>query len=57
MGTRYFVKFIGDKHVTVALAHNTEEAQTLIRNQFEETTENFYRWVQANTQPLNMPVR
>ncbi len=53
MGTKYFVKFIGDKHVTVAVARNEEEAQTLSRNHFEETTETFYNWVRSNTQPLS----
>jgi len=52
METRYFVKFIGDKHVTVAIAHNVNEAQTLIRNQFEETTQTFYHWVRSHTSKI-----
>ncbi len=49
METRYFVKFIGDKHVTLAVARSVNEAQVLIRNQFEETTAEFYSWVQSQT--------
>jgi hypothetical protein len=53
MDTRYFVKFIGDKHVTLAVARSNSEAETLIRNQFEETTPEFYRWVQAQTKQIH----
>jgi len=49
METRYFVKFIGDKHVTLAKAQTRAQAETLKSNQFEETTAQFYRWVQAQT--------
>ncbi|MEM6282731.1 MAG: hypothetical protein AAF787_11100 [Chloroflexota bacterium] len=49
METRYFVKFIGDKHVTIAKAHNVAEAAVLIDNQYEETTEFFYNWVRQQT--------
>ena len=53
MDTRYFVKFIGDKHVTLAVANSNNEAETLIRNQFEETTPEFYSWVQSHPQKLH----
>lgn len=52
METRYFVKFIGDKHVTIATAHNESEADTLVVNQFEETTETFFEWVKSQTQRI-----
>ncbi len=51
METRYFVKFVGEKHVTVAKARNTQDVETLLRNQYEETTEIFYNWVRENTAP------
>ena len=49
METRYFVKFIGDTFVTVAKAQDAAEAQTLIDNQYEETTDDFYDWVRSIT--------
>ncbi|MEM9952608.1 MAG: hypothetical protein AAF846_13465 [Chloroflexota bacterium] len=53
METRYFVKFIGDKHVTLAVASNTQEAETLKHNKFEETTQHFYQWVQSQTRKIS----
>lgn len=53
MESRYFVKFIGDKHVTVAIANSSEEANTLKHNQFEETTQSFYQWVQNQTRKVS----
>lgn len=50
METRYFVKFIGDKNVTLAVARNQNEAAVLQQNQFEETSQSFFSWVQAKTQ-------
>ena len=47
---RYFVKFIGTKNVTLAIAQNQDEATVLATNQFEETTQSFYTWVQNQTQ-------
>lgn len=52
METRYFVKFIGDQYVTLAVAHNDNEAAILLDNQFEPTTEEFYRWLQAQTKQI-----
>ncbi len=52
METRYFVKFVGDKHVTLAVARNRTEASMLKSNQFEETTQTFYQWVQSKTQQI-----
>ena len=52
MQIRYFVKFIGDKFVTLAKAHDDAEASTLIHNQYEETTESFYNWVRTQTAQL-----
>lgn len=57
METRYFVKFIGDKNVTLAIAYSQDEATTLKRNQFEETTENFYKWVQSQTQRIGFAAK
>lgn len=53
METRYFLKFIGDKHVTLAVAHTNNEAELLIHNQFEETTAEFYAWVRSQTTKLS----
>ncbi len=53
MDTRYFVKFIGDKHVTVALAKTASEAKALQNNQFEETTAEFYNWVREKTRKIS----
>jgi hypothetical protein len=50
METRYFVKFIGEKHVTIAKAKSPNEVETLRRNHYEETTHTFYSWVYQNTQ-------
>lgn len=55
MQTRYFVKFIGDKHVTVAKAQNPYQAEILLNNQYEETTLAFYTWVQQNTRQVGQP--
>jgi hypothetical protein len=52
METRYFVKFIGDKHVTIAKAATQNETEILRRNQYEETTENFYQWLSQNTRRI-----
>ncbi|MGB7340580.1 MAG: hypothetical protein WBC91_16910 [Phototrophicaceae bacterium] len=52
MENRYFVKFIGTKNVTLAVARNQDEAVVLQRNQFEETTQSFYSWVQSQTQTI-----
>lgn len=52
MEMRYFIKFIGDKNVTLAVAHNNNEATVLKNNQFEETTAEFYQWVRAQTQKV-----
>ena len=49
METRYFVKFIGEQYVTLAVAHSDEEAAVLLANQFEPTTEEFYHWLQEQT--------
>lgn len=53
METRYFVKFIGDKHVTVAIAQTPADAEILLANQYEETTEAFYNWVRSNTRKIS----
>ena len=53
METRYFVKFVGDTFVTVAKAHSDTEAETLLDNQYEETTEEFFDWVRSNTSELS----
>lgn len=53
MVIRYFVKFIGTMNVTLALAHDEIEATILKRNQFEETTEAFYTWLQSQTQKIS----
>lgn len=55
METRYFVKFIGDKNVTLALAHTESEAEILVNNQFEETTAEFYEWVRSQTSEVRKP--
>ncbi|MCC6617093.1 MAG: hypothetical protein IT320_26710 [Anaerolineae bacterium] len=52
METRYFVKFIGEQFVTLAVAHNDKEAATLLANQFEPTTEEFYHWLQEQTKQI-----
>lgn len=52
METRYFVKFVGDKNVTVAVAKSSEEANILKQNQYEETTREFYNWVLSNTSKI-----
>ncbi|MCL4246794.1 MAG: hypothetical protein KJ065_01445 [Anaerolineae bacterium] len=52
METRYFVKFIGDQYVTLAVAHDDNESAILLDNQFEPTTEEFYRWLQAQTKQI-----
>lgn len=39
METRYFLKFIGTKNVTLAVARSHNEATILRRNQYEETTQ------------------
>lgn len=52
MTTKYFLKFIGDKNVTLAKAHDHEQEQILRRNNYEETTEEFYQWIWAETQPV-----
>jgi hypothetical protein len=52
MDVQYFVKFIGDRYVTVAKARSSSEADTLRRNQYEPTTPEFYHWVRDNTRPL-----
>ena len=49
METRYFVKFVGEKHVTVAKARTAQEVETLLTNQYEETTESFFNWIRDNT--------
>ncbi|MCI0712636.1 MAG: hypothetical protein L0154_20945 [Chloroflexi bacterium] len=49
MDIQYFVKFIGDKHVTVAKAYNENEAKVLRTNQYEKTTPQFYEWVRSKT--------
>jgi hypothetical protein len=49
METRYFVKFIGDKNVTLAVAYKPAEVEMLRRNHYEETTQSFYQWVQQHT--------
>lgn len=53
MNTRYFVKFIGDKNVTVAVARSENDAETLLANNYEETTADFYNWVQSNTRKIS----
>ncbi len=49
MTTKYFVKFIGDKNVTLAKAHNRHQENILRRNNYEQTTEQFYQWVRSHT--------
>ena len=51
--TRYSIKFIGDRNVTLAGAYNECAVETLKTNQFEETTENFYKWAQLQTSPIS----
>lgn len=53
METRYFVKFVGDKNVTLAVAHTNNEVIVLKNNQFEETTPEFYQWVRSQTRKVN----
>lgn len=55
--TRYFVKFIGDKNVSLAKAHTEQEAELLRRNQYESASESFYNWVRQNTRPVDQPQR
>ena len=52
INVQYFVKFIGDRHVTVAKAYSEYEADVLRRNQYEPTTPEFYEWVRRTTRPV-----
>lgn len=52
METRYFVKFIGDKNVTLAVARSRAEARILTDNQYEETTKSFYEWLRSQTRKI-----
>lgn len=52
METQYFVKFIGDKNVALARAHNAHEAEVLRRNQYDACSRDFYQWVISNTAML-----
>jgi hypothetical protein len=52
MTIKYFVKFIGDRNVTLAKARDHEQEQILRHNNYEETTEEFYQWVRSETQPV-----
>lgn len=49
MQTKYFVKFIGDKNVTLAKAHDSHEEEVLVDNNYEETTQQFYNWLRSQT--------
>lgn len=52
MATQFFVKYIGDRYVTVAKAKTEQEAHILHSNDYQTCSESFYKWVIENTRKL-----
>ena len=49
MATRYFVRFFGSRHLTLAKAKKFKEVKTLLRNEFHEIDEKSYKQLQEAT--------